>query len=366
MLIHRFICQKDAKQGFEDIGRYIINFLKFMKEKNPQQHLKYMPIKAAFPIKSNFEIDARIISFYDKKLGNCIYVHEILNDTSPIGFRNFTFQTQISNIKTEIDKDLTSVPKEEPTNTTETLVPTPATRRYRQNTISTNRKKRCGSLSNVNLEIEEITDDEIKTKILKVYQTEDSETPTDQSLTESSEDNGGKPRKTIISSQGEDFITPKFPTEYTHNFDEFNQYMSHIKKFEHIQNLQVNAGQKLDIVIDSETEKPNKKSIIEGRNRQYITATFKYQNIYVGLLELENTGSTSTWVISSQKPIIQETFDRFLNLYIKKNQHINDIKADHKSNKTISFKTKNHERNSKITDSDKDRWMVGMLSKIKI
>ncbi len=65
ILIHRFICQKDAKKGFEDIGRYILNYLKFMKEKEPKKHIKYMPIKAAFPMQTTFTIDARVSSFHN-------------------------------------------------------------------------------------------------------------------------------------------------------------------------------------------------------------------------------------------------------------------------------------------------------------
>ncbi len=59
-----------------------------------------------------------LVVFIIEKIGDCIYVHEILDDNSPIGFTNFTFQTQISNIKTKIDEDLTSIPKEEPVETT--------------------------------------------------------------------------------------------------------------------------------------------------------------------------------------------------------------------------------------------------------
>jgi hypothetical protein len=79
----------------------------------------------------------------------------------------------------------------------------------------------------------------------------------------------------------------------------------------------------------------NKKSAILGRERQYITATFKYKNSYVGLLELENdaSASVSTWVISSKGPVTESIFQKFT--------------------------TKNHEKNG-----ESSRWIAGVLGKV--
>ncbi|WP_456322177.1 hypothetical protein [Hydrogenimonas sp.] len=129
-------------------------------------------------------------------------------------------------------------------------------------------------------------------------------------------------------------------TEYTHNFDEFRQYVEYMQTQEIIKNLQVQSIQKMETVKTGENEKPNPKCIMKGRKRQYITATFEYKNTYVGLLELENNASTSTWVISSKNAFGVEIFDTFLNYYVEDDMTINDMKKNMGKNPLSSLEPK--------------------------
>ena len=133
-----------------------------------------------------------------------------------------------------------------------------------------------------------------------------------------------------------------------------------------IKNLIVHGNQKMQQVIDPATDRAYARCSIAGRERQYVTATFQYNNVYVGLLELENASGSaaSTWVISSRKPINQMLFDRFLQHYVDEQMNINDIKDLYRENSELKFATKNHERNEVLKDEDLARWMVGVLGKL--
>lgn len=144
--------------------------------------------------------------------------------------------------------------------------------------------------------------------------------------------------------------------------------MSFLATQKSIKNLIVHGNQKMQQVIDSTTDRAYTRCSIAGRERQYITAIFQYDNVYVGLLELENTSgsASSTWVISSRQPINQMVFDKFLQHYVDEQMNINDIKDLYRENSELKFATKNHERNEVLKDEDLARWMVGMLGKLVI
>ncbi|WP_324171641.1 hypothetical protein [Sulfurimonas sp.] len=133
-----------------------------------------------------------------------------------------------------------------------------------------------------------------------------------------------------------------------------------------IEELFVYDAQKMKVVKNGENGNPNKKCIMYGRERQFITATFKYKELYVGLLELENTAATSTWVIVAKDTVDNNIFSKFLSHYIDDDMAINDIKNMYVNDLNIKFKTKNHERDLELADEDKVRWLAGLLGKIVI
>ncbi|MFV7791475.1 hypothetical protein ACNO6Z_11590, partial [Aliarcobacter lanthieri] len=65
------------------------------------------------------------------------------------------------------------------------------------------------------------------------------------------------------------------------------------------------------------------KCKINKRARKYITVTFKYENSFFGLLELENkpSSASSTWVLTSNRQIQDSDFIKFINLYCKDNMN---------------------------------------------
>lgn len=262
-----------------------------------------------------------------------------------------------------LDK-LPTVPRDIPGKTTEVLKIEGASKRKQHSTVRTNRRQ-CNSLAGVSISEDTVTVEGIDT-LLKIYKEEASDETTDQSLTESSKNTEKKIRKTRISSEYEK--KQKEKKEYTHNFDEFHQYINYLKQQDAIKNLTVSPNQNMEQVIDIYTDREHHKCHIEGRPRQYITATFQYKTIYVGLLELENKPgtATSTWVISSVKPVNQSVFDKFLYHFVDEDKKINDMKAEYKNNTQVRFSTKNHERAESLSEEDLKKWMAGILGKVLV
>ncbi|MBU1217631.1 hypothetical protein KJ870_05335 [bacterium] len=363
--IHRFLCHNDAVENFEKIGTYINAYMRRKKDMKHIQIIESVPIKAKFPVEDEFSMTFMASDFYHE--GKYYkYVHEILDDNSDIGFSKFTTFLQGKNIITEVDDidKLPTIPVTEPSETSERLKSTHATKRYKQNTITSNRKNKCSSLANVEISTDKITDEEALEK-LKIMEETLSNEKVDQSLTDSSGNGEKKTRKTRVSSKGQEFQKMS-TTEYIHNFDEFNKYIEYMRTQKAIENLEVYENQKMTIVYNGENGNANPKCTMYGRERQYITATFKYKNSYVGLLELENIAATSTWVVSSKKPIDNSVFMGFLHHYIDDNMSIDGIRKKYDGSANIKFKTKNHERESELTQVIFVKWVTGVLGKITV
>jgi len=84
----------------------------------------------------------------------------------------------------DIDK-LPTVPVKNPSETSERLKSDHASRRYKSNSITVNRKKKCSSLVDVEMATDKITDEEALTKLKILEETLTGEN-VDQSLTDSS------------------------------------------------------------------------------------------------------------------------------------------------------------------------------------
>ena len=76
----------------------------------------------------------------------------------------------------------------------------------------------------------------------------------------------------------------------------------------------------------------NPKCKLHGEARKYIITTFEYEELYVGLLELENANKSSnaTWVIISSS-LNQSIFNEFISKYLNENKAINDMKKEYKN-----------------------------------
>lgn len=363
--IHRFLCQDDAIKAFQSMGTFLNAYIKNKKDKNPNKEITLIPIKAKFPQRDEFSISVRQSSFLHNG-ENYWYVHEIIDDDSPIGFSKFTTFFQGKKIVTDSD-DISNLPtilSEQPSETSERLKSEHASKRYRQHTITSVRKNKCSSLKNVDISSDKITDEEAleKLKIIEEVLTDEN---VDQSLTDSSGGKEKKTRKTRVSSRGKEFLEI-IQKEYVHNFDEFNQYMEYIRTQDAIEDLQMHSIQKMETVMNGQNDNPNPKCLIFGRERRYISTTFRYKETYVGLLELENRDSSSTWVMSSKNVFGTEIFDKFLTHYVHEKKSINDLKNMYDGKSGIKFKTKNHEKSDSIDTDSRIRWMVGVLSKIML
>jgi len=360
--ICRFATVKEAHERFEVIGQFILNYVHHKKNKSGQ-YPKNAPIKAKFPMENVFLIDAKVHEFMNEGK-RTYFVHELVNDDSCIGFK--TLQVLREHKQSSIDIDsldkLPTVPREVPGKTTEVLKIEGASKRKQHRTVRTKRRQ-CNSLEDVSISEDTVTVEGIDT-LLKLYKEDVSDEITDQSLTESSKNKEKKIRKTRISSEYEKKQEEK--KEYTHNFDEFYQYTTYLKEQPPIKNLTVSPNKNMEKVIDIYTDREHHKCNIEGKPRQYITATFQYNTIYVGLLELENKPgtATSTWVISSVNPVNQSVFDKFLYHFVDEDKKINDMKAEYKNNMQMRFSTKNHERAESLSEEDLKKWMLGVLGKI--
>ena len=225
------------------------------------------------------------------------------------------------------------------------------------------KKQTCGSMEDIIVESKAVTKNVIL-DTLKIYKETIGDEVIDQSLTESS---GGTKtiRKTVISSEYEKEEKSKSPQNEIDNFVVFRQYIDFLQKQTNlISNFQLSEPLELPEVLKDD-DKVNPKCKIKGRNRQYLTVTFKYQNFYVGLLELENytSSAVSTWLLVSSSAISKNDFENFIDLYIKDNYSIHQIKEMYKS-ANIKFTTKNHERNEALNDVQLVKWVGGLMGKV--
>jgi len=369
--IHRFVCQKDANKSFENIGKQIINHLRFMKDNYSDTIVKYTPIKANFPIKDKFNISARLQHIVNENTNEeYYYIHEIINDTSYIGFNKFTkfLEKNKSIVEIENIDQLQTIKQNIPEETTEILKTTNATKIYQQKNIYSNNKRVCGSLLNIDIQSKDLEKDTIK-KLIQIKEQIQVGNTVDQSLTNSSINGETTIRKTVVSTKPIDIDKQLTSKENTYNFDEFYQYTNFIKSQSIIQDFHLYDIQKLPKVMCTKNHKLiNKKCLIKGQPKQYITCTFKYKNLYVGLLELENSKNTSssTWVIVSTNYINKSVFSLFISHYLNDNYSIREISNLYQNNPNIRFHKKNHEKAINLTNDLKTRWLSGLLGKIVI
>ncbi|MDD4328993.1 MAG: hypothetical protein PHD79_03495 [Aliarcobacter sp.] len=363
--IHRFACQKNAIKEFDNVSRYIHNYLKFMQENNLDNDIYKMHLKFNFPTKEEFQIDTRSSLVTNKETNEQYYfIHEITNDYSDIGFEKLTKIIEKNKVILNLGdiENLPKVEKDIPNETSEVLKITHASKRNTQTYHQKDRKKSCGSLKNISIDEESSTRDIIN-DLLKIFKEQQTDNITDQSLTESSSKGNKTIRKVVISSE---FVKSKPLTEID-NFVVFNQYINFLQQRADIKDFHLNEKKDLpQYIFEDDETKINPKCKIKKRPRQYLTATFKYENSYVGLLELENNPSSgnSTWVIISNKPIKTEHFEFFMNLYFKKDIGIDNIIKNH-SQTNPKFAKKNHERNEKLNEIQLGKWYAGLLGKIK-
>lgn len=367
--IHRYACQEIAKREFDNVSNYIHNYLKYMQENNLDDDIYKMHLKFNFPTKQEFQIDTRSSLVTNKETNEKYYfIHEITNDYSDIGFEKLTkiIEKNIVILNLGDLENLPKVEKDIPNETSEVLKIIHASKKNTQTHHQKNRKKSCGSLKNILVDEESSTRDIIE-DLLKIYKEQQTNDVTHQSLTESSSKGNKTIRKVVISSEFVKESSSKSLTEID-NFVVFNQYINFLQERSDIKYFHLNEKKDLPQYIlenDDGEEKVNPKCKIKKRPRQYLTTTFKYENSYVGLLELENNPSSgnSTWVIISNKPIETEHFEFFMNLYFKKDIGIDNILKKH-SKTNPKFTKKNHERNENLNEIQLANWYTGLLGKI--
>ena len=364
--IHRFACQRNAIKEFENVSSYIHNYLKYMQENNFDNDLYKMHLKFNFPTKDEFQIDTRSSLVTNKETNEKYYfIHEITNDYSDIGFEKLTKIIEKNKVILNLG-DLENLPKVEkdiPNETSEVLKITHASKRNTQTYHQKDRKKSCGSLNEIPIDEESSTRDIIN-DLLKIFKEQQTDDITDQSLTESSSKGNKTIRKVVISSEFVKESTSK-PLAEIDNFVVFNQYINFLLQRPDIKDFNLNEKKDLpQYTLEDDERKINPKCKIKKRPRQYLTATFKYKNFYVGLLELENNPSSgnSTWVIISDKLIETEHFEFFMNLYFKKDMGIDNILKEH-SQTNPRFTKKNHERNENLNEIQLGKWYAGLLGK---
>ncbi|AXK49696.1 hypothetical protein CRU87_09315 [Aliarcobacter trophiarum LMG 25534] len=365
--IHRFACQKNAIKEFDNVSGYIHNYLKFMQENNFDDDMYKMHLKFNFPTKEEFQIDTRSSLVTNKETNEKYYfIHEITNDYSDIGFDKLTKIIEKNKVILNLGnlENLPKVEKDIPNETSEVLKITHASKRNTQTYHQKDRKKSCGSLNNIPVD-EESSSRDILEDLLKIYKEQQTDDITDQSLTESSSKGNKTIRKVVISSEFLKQSSSKPLTEID-NFVVFNQYINFLQQRTDIKDFHLNGKKDLpQYTLKDDETKINPKCKIKKRPRQYLTATFKYENSYVGLLELENNtySACSTWVIISNSQIQNSNFDFFINLYLKEDSGIDNMLKRY-SQTNPKFTKKNHERNENLNEIQLANWYAGLLNKI--
>lgn len=365
--IHRFTCQKSAIREFDNVSNYIHTYLNYMQKNNYDFNLYKMHLKFNFPIKEKFQIDTRSSLVTNKETNEKYYfIHEITNDYSDIGFDKLTKIIEKNKVILNLGnlENLPKVEKDIPNETSKVLKITHASKKNTQSYHQKDRKKSCGSLKDIPVDEESSTRD-ILEDLLKIYKEQQTDDITDQSLTESSSKGNKTIRKVVISSEFAKESETK-PLNEIDNFIVFNQYINFLQQRTDIKDFHLNEKKELpQYALEDDETKINPKCKIKKRPRQYLTATFKYENSYVGLLELENNtySACSTWVIISNSQIQNSNFDFFINLYFKEAIGIDNILKRY-SQTNPKFTKKNHERNENLNEIQLGKWYAGLIGKI--
>ena len=339
-----------------------------MQENNLDDEIYKIYLKFNFPTKEKFQINTRSSLVTNKETNEEYYfIHEITNDYSDIGFDKFTKIIEKNKVILNLGdiENLSKVEKDIPNETSEVLKITHASKRNTQTYHQKDRKESCGSLNEIPIDEESSTRDIIN-DLLKIFKEQQTDDITDQSLTESSSKGNKTIRKVVISSEFVKESTSKPLTEID-NFVVFNQYINFLQQREDIKCFHLNEKKDLpQFTLEDDETKINPKCKIKKRPRQYLTATFKYENSYVGLLELENNtySACSTWVVISSSQIQNSDFDFFINLYFKEDIGIDNILKRY-SQTNLKFTKKNHERNENLNEIQLGKWYVGLLIKIE-
>lgn len=371
--IHRFVCQPNASEAFESMGKYLLSYMDYCKNDKTKIFEEHLPLKAKFPVKSQFKIWTRHTYFYDEKSRESfIYIHEIINDNSDIGFDKLTTYYPGSNVIPDEKQSLENIPViplKDPADTTSRLNAISGSKRYKHNTMTFKHNKSCKSLENVERLTAKLSTTELLQKLYIVDEISTDET-VDQSATTSHEGQNELVRKCRISALGEEL--KKKSKEHTENFLVFRQYIDYMAKQPDIVDFCVCDALQVPTVMGDDG-KPKQKCFIKGREREYITVTFKYKGKYIGLLELENISASSTWVISSNQPLENGIFTNVLKLYVDDDKSVNQIKEVYDKDDLINFRKKNHKLLGKtdeemrtrdeLSESEIMSWLVGILGK---
>lgn len=365
--IHRYSYESIARSEFENIGKYINSYVKYMRNNDIDKEVQDIHLIINFPIKEIFQIDTRTTKVINKETKEeYYYIHEILNDYSNIGFNKLTKIIEETKIISSVENinNLPVVNKEIPNETTDILKILDANKKYTRTEKARKRKNTCGSLEHTEIDHASIQKDSI-TNILKICHEQFDGKIVDQSLTESSSKGKNSIRKISVSNE---FIEERIknPLKEIDNFEVFKQYIDFLKnQTQTISNLSFNKEKSLPEFILQKNDKINPKCKIYKRSREYLTVTFKYNNFYVGLLELENypSSSASTWVIISKNSISDSIFDKFLSSYFEIGDTIADI-TENSKNTYPKFTKKNHERDENLDEKQLATWFTGLLSKI--
>ena len=366
VFIYRYAIPGLAKREFENIGQYIHHYLNYMRKNDIDSDIGDVHLRINFPTNEKFRINTRMSKLKNQKTGEeYYYIHEIINDYSSIGCNKLTKIIQDKSVITNTENlgNLPKIDKDIPLDTNDILKVIVASKKYTSTFHRKDKKTGCGSLENVEIDHATIEKDIIE-NILKIYLEQMNDEAIFQSLTESSRKGDKKTRKAIISSEYLETIKNKIKPEVD-NFVIFKQYTNFLQKLSAIENFQLNEVQELREFIDSKTKKVNPKCKIYKRARQYLTATFKYESYYVGILELEtySTSSASSWIIISKSQISIKNFDFFIQLYFEDKIPIVKLLEDYK-NTDPKFTKKNHERSENLSDESLAKWYAGLLGKI--
>ena len=192
-------------------------------------------------------------------------------------------------------KDMTSLPVVEsktPENTTEILREVPARHGYSYANINSKKDVSCGSLQGIEVEDkEESIENIINILCLKENILEDA--PIDQTTTESISEGSNRVRRVVINANFKKDIEKSINNEHVENFEIFDQYINFLQYQSMIKNLVKYDIQTLPQFINEISGKIKSKCQIRQSPKRYITVTFECNNLYVGMLDLENASNAS-------------------------------------------------------------------------
>ena len=362
--IYRILTDEQiARVAFTDFFSYLSGA--YSKGKLTGKKSDIYAVSAKFPTREQIRIKARYVELKpaDGNQKRRLFVNEILNDSSSLDFEKLTV---VKGVKKNPDDNpkgnqITIKGRNSKRTLEKTVNKTPSSL-YSTNVIRDKEDEVNMTLQNKEVVYAGFVEQDNKRNRVN----EGSSGDTSLGFSSGSGSGDEKVRQASLEGKGEN---QKEPIVKPPNFDIFRECIEFLDASGVVNDIELDESYRTVPPRYNKDDSLADICSICGRLKQYITASFVFNDINVVLVEVEaEKADFATWVLFSAGNIDQSHIDSLLLERYANGAKIEDLQNVHAKRIDIKFSTKKHpfgDDNGNITDEDIERWAARLLSKIK-